>query len=204
MAYWVGNGDIAALGSLHRDPVVIPRRPRLLVLFAAALCCCALAPSAAQAANWQAFNFTGRFYNEYGWCAAYGKPASATAGTAGGCQGQAATGPSPWTSGARLSLNWSASFNNDVGTVKTVTINSNGGTSAASIEGYVNTPQWERMIVQKGGIPGFPTVATGTEWSKNPGWYNAPLSVDMSYHQQWFSPKTSGYSIDLQGWLGTP
>ena len=178
-------------------------RPRSVPIALAALCLALLLPAAARA-EWKAFNFSANFYNQYGWCQAYGHPATATAPIPGGCQGQAASGPSPWTSGARLSMDWSANYSRDVGVVKTVSFNSNLGTSAASMQGYTNSPQWERMIITKGSIPDYPLVATGTDWNQHPGWYNGALSVDMEYHQQWWTPKTSGYSIVMQGWFGTP
>jgi hypothetical protein len=175
----------------------------LIILVLAALAAVVLLPASARA-EWKAFNFSANFYNEYGWCQAYGHQVSATAATPGGCQGRAAGGPSPWTNGARLGMDWSANYNNPVGVVKTLNISSNGGTDAASLQGYINTPQWERMIVNKGSIPAYPLVATGTDWNQHPGWYNGALSVAMDYHTQWFAPKTSGYSIAMQGWFGTP
>jgi hypothetical protein len=196
------EAGMAQYGSVAQRSVS-GRRSILATLVLAALAAAMLLPVPARAA-WKDFNFSANFYNEYGWCQAYGHPTTASAPNPGGCQGRAAGGPSPWTNGARLALDWSADSRVDVGVVKTVNISSNGGTDAASLQGYTNSPQWERMIVNKGNIPGFPLVATGKDWNQHPGWYNGALSVDMQYHQQWYAPKTSGYSIALQGWFGTP
>ena len=179
------------------------RRRALLSASLAAVCLAMLLPAAAPA-DWKGFTFSANFYNEYGWCQAYGEPVTATAPGPGGCQGKAASGPSPWTSGASVQMDWGRNYTRDVGVVKDLRITSNLGTSAANIKGYLNTPQWERMIVVDGSFPGYPVVKTGTDWNQHPGWYNGAFSLDMEYHQQWFHPKSSGYSIAMQGWLGTP